>query len=140
MGWVNLGELKKTHAAFLKANERMIADAAEFAKDEAIKSYDKRLGFTPYYTGKLSKIVKLKGGRIARIVDKGTRPHMIRPRKKGGMLVFRGRNGRMVFARSVRHPGSGPFRFGPRVASHAYRLMARFIEPEAAKIVRRFSS
>ncbi len=35
----------------------------------------------------------------------GTRPHEIRPKKAGGVLVFMGRNG-MVFARKVNHPGT----------------------------------
>jgi hypothetical protein len=39
--------------------------------------------------------------------EKGTRPHVIRPRKVGGVLVFfLPQAGRTVFARSVNHPGN----------------------------------
>lgn len=37
----------------------------------------------------------------------GTRPHMIRPRKQGGVLRFTV-NGRVVYARFVNHPGTKP--------------------------------
>lgn len=40
-------------------------------------------------------------------VEFGTRPHVIRPRNKK-MLAFKV-NGKMVFARSVRHKGSKPY-------------------------------
>jgi phage gpG-like protein len=35
-----------------------------------------------------------------------TKPHEIRPRRKGGVLRFVLPNGTVVFARSVQHPGS----------------------------------
>jgi hypothetical protein len=136
---VNLAELQRTHAQFIKANERMLEDAAEFALEDVKKRYDKRLGFTPFHLGTKSKVVRTKNGRIARIVDKGTRRHVILPRK-GRFLKFIGRNGKMVFTKKVNHPGSGPFKFGPKVARGSHRLMGRFIEAEAARIARRFSS
>jgi len=37
-------------------------------------------------------------------VHNGTRPHIIRPRRRGGVLRFR-INGRIVYARFVNHPG-----------------------------------
>ena len=37
-------------------------------------------------------------------VHNGTRPHLIRPRRRGGMLRFVV-DGRVVYARLVRHPG-----------------------------------
>lgn len=43
----------------------------------------------------------------AHIVRKGQRPHVIRPRTEGGVLAFRS-GGRLVFARSVNHPGAQP--------------------------------
>lgn len=38
---------------------------------------------------------------------KATRPHIIRPRKAGGVLVFPYK-GRTVFTKKVNHPGSSP--------------------------------
>jgi HK97 gp10 family phage protein len=40
-------------------------------------------------------------------VEFGTRPHVIRPRKAGGVLVFTV-GGQKVFARKVNHPGTRP--------------------------------
>ncbi|MCX4550611.1 MULTISPECIES: hypothetical protein [unclassified Streptomyces] len=40
-----------------------------------------------------------------RYVLDGTRPHIIRPRKKGGVLRFEAR-GRVVYSAYVRHPGT----------------------------------
>jgi len=65
---------------------------------------------------------------IYRYVDEGTRPHIIAPRKPGGVLVFRGRytaktiphllvsraggaSGATVFARVVHHPGTKARKF-----------------------------
>lgn len=55
---------------------------------------------------------RVSGGVIAkapyaRFVHDGTRPHLIKP-KNGRYLVFPGRSGGTVFARSVRHPGTRP--------------------------------
>lgn len=52
------------------------------------------------------------GRQIAPMVEKGTRPHIIRPRS-GRVLVFQV-DGRAVFARLVNHPGT-----------RAYRIMER---------------
>lgn len=66
--------------------------------------------------------------RIYKFVDEGTRPHIIAPRKAGGVLVFRtgyraktvpqyilsragGAFGPVRFARVVKHPGTKPRRF-----------------------------
>ena len=43
----------------------------------------------------------------AHIVRGGQRPHRITPRSQGGVLAFRA-GGRVVFARSVNHPGAAP--------------------------------
>ena len=40
-------------------------------------------------------------------VTGGTRPHIIRPRRPGGVLRFTV-NGQVVYARFVRHPGNKP--------------------------------
>jgi hypothetical protein len=43
-------------------------------------------------------------------VTGGTRPHIIRPRKKGGVLRFMV-DGQVVYARVVHHPGTKPNNF-----------------------------
>lgn len=46
----------------------------------------------------------------ASYVMNGTRPHEIRPRRRGGTLRFT-TGGRVVYARVVHHPGTQPNRF-----------------------------
>jgi hypothetical protein len=38
--------------------------------------------------------------------NKGARPHPIVPRKPGGVLRFKARSGKVVFAKRVNHPGN----------------------------------
>lgn len=45
--------------------------------------------------------------RHAFLHHQGTRPHIIRPHDRGGVLVFRS-GGRTVVTREVRHPGTKP--------------------------------
>lgn len=56
---------------------------------------------------------KVRGGvTLATLLEwlfvTGTKAHLIRAKKAGGRLAFRGRGGEMVFRFSVRHPGSRP--------------------------------
>lgn len=82
---------------------------------------DRMRGYAPRKTGELAESIRRHGGttvlgdvREGRIVaeapqgrytDEGTHPHVIRPRKVGGVLVFEWR-GQTVFARHVNHPGN----------------------------------
>lgn len=57
-----------------------------------------------------NKVRGLVGTRVkyARIIHDGARAHKIRPRRPGGMLKFYWpRVGKVVFLRSVNHPGVG---------------------------------
>lgn len=46
----------------------------------------------------------------ARLHHEGTRPHVIKPKQNGGVLVFR-MGARTVVTREVRHPGTKPNRY-----------------------------
>lgn len=50
------------------------------------------------------------GRDLAAIIEAGSRPHIIRPKKVGGVLVFTARTGETVFARMVQHPGTRAYR------------------------------
>lgn len=41
----------------------------------------------------------------------GSKPHEIRPKKPGGVLVFKDRNGNLVMTKRVWHPGTKPHDF-----------------------------
>lgn len=47
--------------------------------------------------------------RVARYLEYGTRPHVIRPRNARALRFVSG--GRVVFARAVNHPGTRPYRW-----------------------------
>lgn len=51
-------------------------------------------------------------------VIKGTKKHMIFPRKRGGVLVFT-THGKKVFTRRVKHPGTKPNNFMARALREA---------------------
>ena len=61
-----------------------------------------------FFAGK--DIMAILGSEVpyARIHEKGgtTSAHEILPKKSGGVLVFRGAEGNLVFAKKVNHPGS----------------------------------
>jgi len=71
-----------------------------------------------------------RGGRQVLTVDnthpaaifvvKGTKPHLIRPKKKGGVLVFNSK-GVKVFTKLVHHPGQKPNNFMTRALREAKR-------------------
>lgn len=121
---LNVARLKKSHSDFLIRHDRAISDAAQEAAGAGVAHVKASPGFTPR-TGNLQKstthkIVKV-GGKVARValrnsapyaapIDKGARPHIIRP-KRAKMLRFVTASGQVVFARFVRHPGNKPYRF-----------------------------
>ena len=51
-------------------------------------------------------------------VNNGTRPHIIRPRRRGGVLRFV-QNGAVRYARLVHHPGNRAYRFMERALRDA---------------------
>lgn len=47
----------------------------------------------------------------AEAIEHGAAPHGIKPKRKGGFLVFRGRNGQLVRKKFVNHPGNRAYKF-----------------------------
>ena len=90
------------------------------------------VGKTPRRTGALQRSiygkVRVPGGRIIGIVgsdlkhavwmEYGTKPHIILPRRAKA-LRFIGRDGQVVFARRVNHPGTKPRRMFERGGQEA---------------------
>jgi hypothetical protein len=58
--------------------------------------------------------------KYALLHHEGTRPHVIRPRKSGGTLRFTV-GGKVVFAKSVHHPGTRPNPYLTRFLYEAVR-------------------
>lgn len=62
--------------------------------------------------------------RYAAVQELGSKPHEIRPKKPGGMLVFHwAKVGHMVYLRRVWHPGTKPVRFLQRALERGVRSM-----------------
>lgn len=62
----------------------------------------------------------------AATTDKGARPHPIRPKRSGGLLVFHWpKVGTTVFLRHVNHPGNPPKPWWKDVLTDAYRQSLR---------------
>lgn len=100
--------------------------ATDFAKLEAPKSTGRLMGSIKY-----KKLAGPKGiafevtatARHALWMEHGTKPHVIRPKKPGGLLVFYwAKMGRKVFLRSVNHPGTKPHRYLEKGLSRAYKI------------------
>jgi hypothetical protein len=72
---------------------------------------------------------------LALWVDKGTRPHVIRARRPGGRLRFRGASGDIVFRREVRHPGTQ----GARMFARGALATRGRVQAVAAPALRRFA-
>jgi HK97 gp10 family phage protein len=75
----------------------------------------------------------------AEYVEYGTRPHTITP-KSGNFLAWKGKSGKMVFARKVNHPGSKPYPYmQPALENNRdeifkeYEAMGQIIVNELAK-------
>lgn len=60
----------------------------------------------------------------ASYLEHGTVPHEIRPRRKR-FLRFVSRDGNVVFARKVQHPGTRPYHFGFHAQKAAYHEMGQ---------------
>ncbi len=53
---------------------------------------------------------KVNGHDVAAGIEAGTPAHIIRPKKVGGVLVFKAKTGETVFTNLVNHPGTQPYR------------------------------
>lgn len=157
----NFDEIHRGHEFFLAQNERLLVDseqlAGRFAQDYVRTNSD----FTRR-SGKLQdkttfRIVKTSGGRIlriannvpyAQIIESGSRAHEIHPRQttsrttgltsRGTALAFMGRAGVMVFRRSVKHPGTRPYKFLWNATDAAYRVLGQELIRGMTDIAERF--
>ena len=68
--------------------ENIIVDSSGFVQFDVISEYDTEQGFD-----------------VATARESGTRAHIIKPRKEGGVLRWFAKNGEPIFARFVRNKG-----------------------------------
>jgi hypothetical protein len=127
----DLTSLRKAHTRFMWANHRMVKRVLNRAAPEAQKHVRDKAGFT-HRTGTAlarttARVMRLKSGgkirianaaRHAKWLEHGTRAHVIRARRARYLRFFWRKLGRVVYFKSVRHPGTRPYRF-LYLATHA---------------------
>lgn len=146
---VNLPEVHRGHEHFLAENERMLGDAAETAGRAAEEFVRRYPGFKPR-TGELQKatthkVVRLSGGKLLKIdnpkayadtIDGGARPHRIAAKNGKALRFVMG--GKVMFRRSVNHPGTKPYKTFYRATFSAYRSMGQDLTRRMSALASRF--
>lgn len=143
----NVTALRASNAAFLKELDavvkRQVRTATVSAQRDAAKTnkFESRTGKTKAsvkrdialtargYRGRIRSVRK-----VARYMEKGTRPHVIRA-KRSRVLRFHS-GGALVFRRSVNHPGTKPTWFMRDAAERAYARLGQSLSAEMARIGR----
>ena len=148
---LNLQEFKREHDMFEREFERDIDAALLEAKDAGLDFVQRKPQFNPQTGGTqaaTSARILRRGGknRILRMrntkkhafpLELGARPHIIRPRKPGGTLVFFWK-GKLRFFKSVNHPGNRPYRFLSRSRNRAGIEFMDSMKRRMARAARRF--
>ncbi|HEY3495279.1 MAG TPA: hypothetical protein VGK73_11360 [Polyangiaceae bacterium] len=154
-GPINLAALQKAHKRFLLDQDRAVDKSLDEAGDHAahhVKTHSKfkrRSAARSVKDSTRHRVVKTKGGKVVRItnskkrggydvsagLESGTRPHTIRA--KGKVLRFRA-GGRLMFRRSVQHPGTPAYRFLFNATNAANRFMGGRLSSRLSRLARRF--
>lgn len=149
MSILNLGAVKRAHQKLINQTATGVllelADAGKFAVDyvKAHPTFKPRSGELQAKT----RWIPFRGRSIKiqntaphnHFVEYGTKPHVIRPRRKGGSLRFVVK-GKVVFAKRVNHPGTRPLKFLYRATTAAGRILQQGIENRMQRAAREFSS
>ena len=147
--FLDLRQLARSHERFKQNHNQAVELSATEAANAGEKLSRRRPGFTPRSPigGAASRtkgrIIRRRGKVIVRlendakhaaILEKGSRPHIIRA-KPGKTLRFV-KGGKTIFTKAVRHPGTKPYRFlskGRDVASRKFEQVMRPRMIRAAK-------
>jgi hypothetical protein len=119
-------DLQKLAEDFGKASTNIGPAMNQFMDDAAAKILEQMRSTVPVRSGNLKNHLKITksvdqwvigpdGVDYAVFVEYGTRAHVIRPRKPGGVLAFQTAEG-TVFTREVHHPGTRANPFAARAA------------------------
>lgn len=157
----NFDEIHRGHEHFLAQNERLLVEsedrAGRFAVDYVKTNSDFKRRSGDLQDKTKYRLVRTSGGRILRIsnpvkyagiIEGGSKEHMIFPKQttsrttglttRGSALAFVGRGGVMVFRRSVRHPGTRPYKFLWNATDAAYRVLGQELVRGMTDIAQRF--
>jgi hypothetical protein len=148
-GPINIDALKAKHRRGKSMIRAAVDAAAQEAADDALLRSNQSPEFRPR-TGALqaattASVLRLKSGAkivlknakaYAAAIDRGARPHVIRPRRAKMLRFVAG--GGVVFARKVNHPGNRAYRFLYRAAITGHRKLQRRLEARLASVARKF--
>lgn len=148
----NIPKLQATHRRALadhKAAEQEALRIAGAHAEEHVKNHStfKRQSVNSLKDNTRSRIVRSRGGALLRLswtkpyagfVEAGTRVHGIRARRAPALVFFWKKTGRVMFLKSVRHPGTRPYKFGWRATHSAHRVLGERLTMGMARVSRRF--
>ena len=100
------GEVGRVMAGFAGVVTRVVRQVADERVHVRTGRY--RSGITSTWDGR--RILTTATAPYSAILEGGSRPHVIRPRNPDGFLRFTGRDGTVVYAKRVQHPGTRPYR------------------------------
>ena len=147
---INLDEIRRAHSKLLSATSAAIllelADAGKFAVDyvKTNPTFTPRSGelqaktrWVPYK----GRAIKLQNdSKHALPIEHGSKPHVIKPKRPGGYLRFRTKDGKWITTRKVNHPGNRPYRFLRAAAVAAGSRMYHGLEGRMHKAAGVFSA
>jgi hypothetical protein len=146
---IDLRPVRAAHSRFLSqhraavSTEMRLAAEAGVAEVQRKPGFKRRTGATQAATS--GKVIRTRSGGVvrlrnpkphARTLEGGSRAHVIRARRAKALRFSS--NGRLVFAKSVQHPGTKPYRFLSRARDTASDSFLRGMSRSMAEIARRF--
>lgn len=152
MSVLDIRRLERDHGKFIAAHHQAVSSSAEEAAKAGEKLSKQRPGFTPRRPhgaasktkgrvirrrGKVVRVELRNTAKHSRILEKGSRPHLIaaRPFKT---LRFKGRGGQWVFRKAVRHPGTPAYKFLSKGRDAASRKFEQVMRPRMSRISKSF--
>lgn len=91
------------------AVERGLVRSTRYARGFKVEvTPDPQSGFYFTVVNRVTGQKPRRGESYASVIEHGSRPHAIRPRKASGWLIFRMPDGRMIKTKLVNHPGTQP--------------------------------
>lgn len=148
--FLDVADLKRQHAAFVRSHTIAVnvsaEEAASVAQGVAIKKagFQKRTGKTHKKTkprvirrGGKTLIIGVKNtAKHAAVLEKGSKAHVIRARRRKALRFMAG--GKLVFRKAVNHPGTKPYRFLSRGRDAGSAAFAKQMTARMRRIASRF--
>lgn len=154
---INLAKLHQSHAQFDLAFTGMVDSATRSASEYGAKNAKERLSphtrsgrLVRSTSGRVIKVsnnlslVRLENYAMARsggigyasFIDKGTNPHLITAKNRKALRFYF--QGRLVFVRSVYHPGTPAYGHFTKARMSSYLYAGNILRTEMRRIATRF--